>query len=649
MMPKGTFDALKSRGQLRATRACKGRPAEVEYESLPTKYKELITALYGNPYEYVQNAAIESLFTHPDFIKIVVKARDYYNNWRNDSGRKLQTEIPVLVEKTKWMEVCAAIKYTLYPIPAPLVKTLKADKYTALRQLIASKGIKLPGSYDRLMEDVRAYYNDGSRDYNSLISGKIANSNSAKITDAQLVLLKQLHGRQANHNYEKTCMDFNRVARQNGWLLKNGQPLQITTNTAINYLKIYNKQLDGQREGTQAWRDSFDFSISRERPTQPLYLTVHDGWDYERYYQAQGLNSKGQKVTNYWNRKNVVMVLDAYNDYVLGYAIGNVETAELIKRALKNAADHTQQLTGQYCLPWQVKSDNFSIKQLRPFYEQIAYTNDWVTPSEVGNSRDKVIESFFGRFNTQYVQGSTDNTNWSGRGVKSHSNANPDFLQAVKQDFPNEKGVIAQIHADIAASRADKQAQWLAAWKDMPDSERRTITREQYLEIFGTETREAKTLTKEGITPVIDGTKYTYMLFDHAFADLMGLRFTLKYDPDNMDTILAYQPDMKVQYLLPAFEKQPMAFKDATEGDRTRLNKILTFKKDSKNRVISTNKEEMVLVEEMLDAETMLKIFPGTSLGTKHLLAGAERSLKNIDGGLYGSPYEDMEEGKEIE
>lgn len=649
IMPKGTFDALKSRGQLQANRACKGRRAEVEYDSLPMRYKELVVAVYGNPYEYVQNNAIELLFSMPEFIKILVKARDTFSEWRSQSKRKLTSKEQVnLYEKTKWLEVCAGIKYQLYPIAPELVKALKADKYAKLRKFIAGKGVKLPNSYDRLFADVKAYYNDGQRNFESLISGKIENSNSAKLNEAQLIVLKQLHGRQNNHNFEKTAADFNRVALQAGWVLKNGSPLQISTNTAINYLKVYSKQLNAQREGTSKWRDEFDYSIPRERPSQPLYLTVHDGWDYERYYQQRTLNKKGHEVVEYYNRKNVVMVIDAYNDYILGYAIGNIETAALIRAALKNAIDHIKDITGVYALPWQVKSDNFAIRELRPYYEQIAHTADYVTPSAVGNSRDKVIEPYFNRFNTQYVQASND-VNWSGRGIKSKNNANPEFLQAVKKDFPNERGVKEQIHGDIARSRADKQAQWLEAFAQLPQDDKRIITRERYLEIFGEDTREPKTLTKEGLTPQINGDKYNFMLFNDDFADLMGLRFTLKYDPADMSSILAYQPDLKIQFVVPAVKKAKMAFKDAGEGDRENLNKMLGFKDDTKQRIIDTNAEEMDRVREMLPAETILKLFPGTNGGNKHLLHGAEGRIKNIGGGLYGSNLDEFEEGREIE
>ncbi len=648
-MPSGTYKALKSRGQLRATRACKGRPAEVEYESLPQKYKEAVVAEYGNPYEYVKTNAIQLVFTHPDCIKVVTQAHDFCRKWRSANKKTLPAEQKKqLPEKVKWLEVCLAIREGLYSLPHELIKTLKADKYAALRAIMDKKGIKLPGSYDRLMDTVRAYYNNGTRDFETLITGKLENTNSAKLDDAQLALLKQLHGRQANHYYEKTCADFNRVALQKGWKLKNGNPLQITVNTVASYVQQFDKQLSAQRKGTRAWRNKHDLVIRRERPSRPLFLTVHDGWDYERYYQQATLNSKGHRVVNYYNRKNVVMVADAYNDYILGYAIGNVETAALIKKALKNAVDHIKELTGQYALPWQIKADRFAHAELKPYYASIAANADFVTLSKVANARDKVIEPSFARFNTKYVQESENNINWSGRNITAKEQANPEYLEAVKQYFPDEQGVIAQIHDDIARARADKQAAWLQAYNETPADDKRVISREQYLELFGVQTERSLKLTNKSLNPTINGVEHWFVSLAQEFTDLAGLQFTLKYDPDNMSDILAIQPEMRVQFVVPAGKKPPMALKDMKEGDRANLNKYLTFKDETVEKIIDANALEMELVAEMLDAETVLKLFPSVKGGNKHLLQQAEKQYKQISGGLYGSKYNDMEEGGEI-
>ena len=53
----------------------------------------------------------------------------------------------------------------------------------------------------------------------------------------------------------------------------------------------------------------------------------------ELYYQKTGKNSEGHNVTTYANRLTMVVVLDPFNNYPVGYAIGTHETPGLILHA----------------------------------------------------------------------------------------------------------------------------------------------------------------------------------------------------------------------------------------------------------------------------------------------------------------------------
>jgi len=152
-------------------------------------------------------------------------------------------------------------------------------------------------------------------------------------------------------------------------------------------------QLTSIREGFQKWRNKFDPVVHRERPSKPNLLWIGDGTPIELYYRTESTNAKGHIKQEYWKRKVGYLVIDAYNDAIMGLSIGDTESTELAKQAWTNAC------IIQGVLPYQVKTDNFSKKQLKPFYESIASSKDFYTPSAVGNARDKVIEPFFGKFN----------------------------------------------------------------------------------------------------------------------------------------------------------------------------------------------------------------------------------------------------------
>jgi hypothetical protein len=66
-----------------------------------------------------------------------------------------------------------------------------------------------------------------------------------------------------------------------------------------------------------------------KRPSAPLLLIGSDDNDLDLYFQNETANKKGHTVVNYFHRFKLIVVMDAFNDYVLGYAQADVVTAEL--------------------------------------------------------------------------------------------------------------------------------------------------------------------------------------------------------------------------------------------------------------------------------------------------------------------------------
>ena len=89
-----------------------------------------------------------------------------------------------------------------------------------------------------------------------------------------------------------------------------------------------------------------------------------DGWTVELLYQKTKTDSKGHNITTYTNRLTIVVVLDPCVDYPMGYAVGDHECPELIKAALRNAAIHSRELTGEMLRYNQVQSDRYAITRL---------------------------------------------------------------------------------------------------------------------------------------------------------------------------------------------------------------------------------------------------------------------------------------------
>lgn len=172
-----------------------------------------------------------------------------------------------------------------------------------------------------------------------------------------------------------------------------------------------------------------------------------DGWVSELLYQKTE-EKNGRTTTTYTHRLTVVIVLDPCINYPVGYAIGERETPELIKAALRNAANHTAELFGRRYYSNQIQSDNYGRGNLKPIYQIMG---DIYTPARAHNAKSKVIEPFFNYFNRKYCQLCT---NWGGFGITSNKDLQPnsEFLNKHRHSFPTEEECRQQLTAFIERS-----------------------------------------------------------------------------------------------------------------------------------------------------------------------------------------------------
>lgn len=594
------------------------------YELLAARYKELVKAAYGNPYEHYTNSGIKQYLISDK------AALEYYRAYRSKSGKFLprsedaSEDYPTLLSTAAmWMNLFIAIGNRTAPLTKEQYKAVRKDGYAMFRNLLERDGVKLPYCYSKLLLKKAAYE---ANSYAALIPANLENQNAKKVKGDNEIVLKQVFGSQQNLDAEAVALRFNIYAAAKGLTMKNGKPVKVTAQTVRNNMEQYLMQLHGQRNGYKDWHSKYRPMVSRQRPSSPLYMVAHDGWDVELYYRKQ-VDGKWSD----WNRKVVVVVIDAHCDYPLGYAISDVENAELIAEAYRHALHHVRQLTGEYYLPWQLKGDNFSFKSLESFYARVANGPDWVTPIKVGNSQDNPAEQFFSHLNTKHCQ---PQYNWSGRGfeARKENQANRDYLRSITDQFPTEEGVIVQIMQIMDAVREAKREEWMSGWMATPDENKRPITRERYLQDFGITRKRSIQITNQGLSPEIDGREFHFMLMEHEFYNYIGSSFTIQYDPYCLDDVLAVCQQHRVQFVVPQLEKSKMAFMDMREGDRTILNRALGFRKELEQRVIETNATEyeraIALVQSTGDAATIMKVLPTVQGQQKAILKRAEAIMK---------------------
>lgn len=444
----------------------------------------------------------------------------------------------------------------------------------------------LPTTPTTLRHKVSKYQKEG---YDAIISKKYGTRNAASVKeDEQEAFIEMLLSKHQNLNNEQIANLYNEVAKVTGWkTIKAGV---VATKRKTLDLFVY----AGQHGETNLMHQK-QMQIKRSRPSAAMLFWSMDGWDAELLYQKTTIDSKGNSVTTYHNRLTVVMILDPFNDYIIGYAIGKNESTELIRQALKNALQHTEQLFGSKYKPYQLQTDHYQLKNLQPTYENTALH---FTPAKVKNAKSKIIEQFFDKFNEKHFQAKLL-PNWSGHNVtsKAENQVNDDFLTKIRHQFPDEQGCRMQIITAIENERAEKVEAYTQSFEAF--AEKTEMSLSQYLRTFGKTTGYTNKMTGNGLTPTINGIERAYDSFDLTFRKYMHEDWMVFYDEDDYNRILVTNAQSRngklvkeigtLEFILEEKYIQPMALYDQQHGDGKQRQLVYDFNK----RMINTITERM--------------------------------------------------------
>ncbi len=593
-----------------------GRKVLIEYEGLKQKYKDRVRKELCNnisPYEFLSFEIITPL------LEDKTEDVDFLLKYTLSSGHKLPQ-----IHFNKYREACKYLylldRLTKNDINKLGFKTIP-EFYNALTSLIKNKNIELPYSYSRLKLKLKDYKKQGAE---CVISGKLCNNNSRKVDDVQKTLIKELFAKANQFNAEQIAIVYNKKAKELGWQTITGQTI-LNNKTDIDATSF--------REGVQVWNNANSFIKHRVRPSRPGMLWIGDGTPFELLYKTTVKNAKGHNIAKHWKRKIVYVVIDAFNDCVMGFAIGNSENVELTKQAWKNASLWTG------ILPQQIKTDQFARSELFPFYEKIALNPDFFTPASVGNARDKVIEPFFGRLRTQILK---FYDNHSGGNITAKQQPNREYLDKIKNKFPNEEQVLEQIAQSIYiwnnVERKNGKS-LLDDWKEGDHSQDRPLDNFKRLYCFGHQHTHQITLSNRGIVCTIGGIQRHYMRFDkkgvEMYYNTIGEKYDIIYDNEDYSKVLITAKDGRYKYILDEDVATPMAYGDFKEGDRKNLNKKLDFTDAIKNKVIEKSVERKKILAEngladMLEAETLAQLMFTIDGQQKPLSYSAQNILKDF-------------------
>lgn len=592
ILTESNLKALRNRGRLQQVqRACYGTPALYSVESLPAKYRAEVKRRYVDPEAQVKARA---------FIETIVidqTAAAYYEEISIDGARGLSHE--KRMQYTNSASILNACRARLMEAAAEQRKVGKSRR-VKMSDFWATVAAHLPRVADiyphSLPENPRVlqrkyqeYFKGGEPHYEVLISGKFRNKNAARVaTPEQVALITKFISYHTNLDCQEVADYYNTVCEHLGWK-------KIDRRTVWNWAQRFGWAVDAGRYGAKEFMNTRAMQVKRYAPTAPMLYWTLDGWTVELYYKKRTEGKRGGRTT-YCNRLTVVVVLDTFNKYPIGYAVGQQESPELIKAALRNAVNHTAELFGKRLRPVQIQSDNYQIKVMLPTYGIAEY----VTPAQVGNAKAKVIEPYFKRLNHKYAKKCSGN--WSGYGITSNKESQPnlEWLNAHKGQIPEEAEVRGQIDWIIASERTLKREEYVAGYGKIPAERLLPMSTESYLLNFGMETGYKNTLEGSGLNVRLLGERRTYDSFELAFRMYAHLRWNIKYDPDDMHEVLAVSDEGDIRFLLEEKYQQPMALADRRHGDAEELQRVRDFNNDLKRMVIEHDAQATEIARECL-------------------------------------------------
>ncbi|MRI64005.1 hypothetical protein EDM00_08395 [Ornithobacterium rhinotracheale] len=464
----------------------------------------------------------------------------------------------------------------------------------------------LPTTPDSLRYKYTQYKKKG---YKALISGKFQNKNASRTKEnEQMAFLDELIAKHTNLNNETIAEVYNATAKLVSW-----KP--ISAGTVANRKKEKDLVTYAGRKGIKQLENNVLMQNKRRPPSASMLYWSIDGWDVELLYQKTTINKEGNRVTSYNERLNIVVILDAFNKYPIGYAIGTHETPVLIEKAMKNAINHTRELFGKYYKAYQIQTDNYAKKKLTPMYQTCS---KYYTPAKVGNAKSKVVEPYFKFLNEKYCK---LYDNWSGHNISSGSKNQPnvEFLNKIKHQMPDEKGCIKQITAIMEMERQKKVDEYVHSFEMQGEDKKLPMSWEEYMLAFGSTTGYTNRLQGSGLNVTIAGQVHHYDCFDLAFRKQRDTQWKIYFDKEDLSRVLAVSPCTKYRYELEEKYIQPMCIADQKEEDHKQLKRVNDFNENARQLIIEERKQNAEILTDFFEENPSLDNTLGKLLLTNSL------------------------------
>lgn len=534
VMTYTTYEKLASRKRLNKidSGGGLGRRVQIEYSSLPERFRRRFEAKYGDPEELLRQ-------DKPALV-INAEARRFFagiepGTFRLPNGETLPDD------KVEEYTLNASVLDVLH---AEVEKQrlgrnrLKQSTRIIWENILASAEHlradfhhTLPNNEARLKDKVRTYEREG---FICLVSKKFCNVNKTKITpEGGRLLIALRRSRVPVYTLRQIFDEYNRRAERKGW----------KTLESMNSVTSYLERPDVAPKwwaavyGELSARQKFDRKQQTILPGVRDALWYGDGTKLNLYY-------KGRDKDGCLVKKTVMVyeVIDAYSEMLLGYSIGETENAELQRRAFRMAIETAGHK------PFEIVTDNQGGQKTTDslsFMSRICHITRKTAPH---TPQAKSIESVFGRFQREVLHADWRFTGQNITATSRDSRPNSEFIGANVDNL--------YTFEEMCAAYADYRQRW----NDLRHPESKMSRREMYLrsqnpeapalsqydymEMFWSVTERPSEFTSSGITIQVAGQRYSYEVLDAEGHPDMEFRrsnttrkFFVRYDPDDMTRV----------------------------------------------------------------------------------------------------------------
>lgn len=567
-----------------------GKVAEVEWMSLPDRFKVKYIAKYGDPEE--AQLRQNSMITFDE------KARAFFAQYELPDGSPLKED-----KQQEYMVNASVLNKMLEMETVQRRQRAQRGNRTPVswenimeqcEQLRENYGHTLPKNAARLREKMRQYSREG---YECLVSGKLGNANTTKITDE---VAEWLLAHKASVNPVYTVAQlldlYNSTAAKRGWkAIKSAQTLIEFFERPDIKPQWYAVEQGAQRANNLFLRQNRTVMASCRDA-----LWYIDGTKVNLYFKYWDEKSRRTKV----GTTSCIYVMDAHSEVFVGWYMCENETFQTTYEALRNAFERTG------FMPYELVSDNqagFTSKAAQRWRAKLETISHTTTPE---NGKSKTIESAFGRFQAEVLH---RHINYTGGNITAKSSKTKVDVAKIIQNveaLPTYEEVRAQNEADINIWNSLPHPKF--AGKSRMDVYRTSVNPQAIAltdiireKVFYIATEKASTFRASGIEVTLNGVKRVYEVFSAPNTpDLewrrknTGREFVVEYDPHDLSRVRLCIDDPNYGLQFNTWAEPYMmihrAMQDQVEGERSSIISALNAnKKEIVRRDLQTRALQM--------------------------------------------------------